>query len=216
MRAIIKSPEPVSLTEHRKTPLSDYGNYQAKDELRHALVAEQRGLCCYCMSRIRPDPNSMKIEHWRSQSRYPSKQLDYRNLLAACLGGDGSPARLRHCDTRKGNNDLKWNPADPAHHVGTRIRYELDGSTRSDEADFDGQLEEVLSLNLPFLKNNRKHILDAVLHWWRHKKARIGGPVPRADLVRKRDEHIGGDGDLTPYCQIAAWWLDLKLARMAA
>ena len=212
MRAITKNREPVSLTAHRKTPYSDYDNYQAKDDLRHSLVNEQRGLCCYCMGRIRPEPASMKIEHWRCQERYDNEQLNYRNLLGACLGGHRERAKLQHCDTKKGNSDLRWNPADPAHHIETRIRYELDGSIRSDEEEFDRQLNDVLNLNLPLLKKNREGLLDAVLHWLRFKEARIRGPVPRDDLVRKRNEYNGGDSQLVPYCQIAVWWLDQGLA----
>ena len=79
----------------------------------------------------------MKIEHWQCQARYPAEQLNYRNLLGACLGGDGQPPHLQHCDTRKGDRDLQWNPADPAHHIETRVRYELDGTIRSDDAVFD-------------------------------------------------------------------------------
>ena len=216
MRPITKSREPVSLTAHRKTPHSDYDNYQAKDELRHSLVTEQRGLCCYCMRRIRPEPGAMKIEHWKCQHRYRDDELKYRNLLGACCGGQGKPERLQHCDTRKGDRDLKWNPSDPVHHIGTRIWFELDGSIRSDEEEFDGQLNNVVNLNLPVLKNSRKQLLDAVLHWWKCEKARIGGPVPVDGLVRKRDQHVGGEGELTPYCQVVVWWLDRKLARMAA
>jgi len=55
VRAITKRQEPASLTAYRKTPDSDYGGYPVKDELRRSLVTEQRGLCCYCMSRIRPE-----------------------------------------------------------------------------------------------------------------------------------------------------------------
>ena len=176
MRAITKNREPASLTAHCKKPHSDYGNYRAKVDLRHALVTEQRGLCCYCMGRIRPEPASMKIEHWRCQEHYRGEQLKYRNLLGACLGGHGKPVCLQHCDTRKGDNDLEWNPSDPAHHIETRIRYELDGSIRSDEADFDDQLNDVLNLNLPVLKNTRKYLLDAVLHWWKREKARMWRP----------------------------------------
>lgn len=221
MRAITKNREPMSLTTHRKTPCSDYGYYPAKDELRNSLVTEQRGLCCYCMSRIRPERDRygqylMKIEHWQSQSRYPGRQLDYRNLLGACPGGHGKPEHKQHCDTRKGDRDLKWNPAEPAHHIETRIRYGSDGSIRSDDEEFDAQLNDVLNLNLPFLKNNRKGLLDAVLHWFRFKKERIRGPVPRDDLIRKRDQHVGGNGELAPYCQVAVWWLEQRLARMAA
>ena len=86
----------------------------------------------------------------------------------------------------------------------------------SDEAEFDRQLNDVLNLNLPLLKNNREGLLDAVLHWFRFKKGRIHGPVPRDDLIRKRNEYNGGDGELVPYCQVAVWWLDQRLARMAA
>ena len=216
MRAITKGAEPVSLIAHRQTLHSDYDNYNAKDELRNALVIEQRGLCCYCMGRIRPERTSMKIEHWRSQARYSREQLNYRNLLGSCLGEERKPVHLQHCDTRKGDSDLKWNPADPTHHIETRIRYELDGSIRSEETDFDGQLNDVLSLNLPKLKNNRKRLLDAVLDWWKREKARIGGPVPRDRFVRKRDQHVADNGELLPYCQVSVWWLEQRLARMAA
>ena len=214
MRAIAKGREPASLMLHRRNPHSDYDNYPEKDDLRQALVTEQRGLCCYCMNRIRPDSKSMKVEHWRSQSRYPGKQLSYRNLLGACLGGYGKPAHLQHCDTRKGHRDLEWSPANPVHHIETRIRYELDGSIHANEEDFDGQLNDVLNLNLGVLKNNRKGLLSAVLDWWKHEKARIGGPVPRDRFVRKRDQHIDDDGELEPYCKVAVWWLDQKLAKM--
>ena len=216
MRAITKGHEPVNLIAHRKTPHSDYENYASKDKLRNALVAEQCGLCCYCMGRIRPDPAFMKIEHWRSQAHYPDEQLKYRNLLGACLGEHRQPARLQHCDTRKKDRNLEWNPANPAHHIETRIRYELDGSIHAYEADFDGQLNDVLNLNLPKLKNNRKGILDAVLGWCRHEKARIGGPVPRDRIIKKRNQFIAYNGALAPYCQVSLWWLEQRLARMAA
>ena len=215
MRAITKGPEPASLTAHRQTPHGDYDNYAAKDELRNALVTEQRGLCCYCMGRIRPELASMKIEHWRCQAHYPGEQLNYRNLLGACRGRLGS-GHKQHCDTKKGDRDLKWNPADPAHYIETRVWYGLDGSIYADEADFDAQLNDVLNLNLSVLKNNRKGLLDAVLSWWKHEKARIGGPVPRDRFVRKRDKHVTGKGELAPYCRVTVWWLEQRLAGMAA
>ncbi len=216
MRAIVKGPEPASLIAHRKTPHCDYDNYGPKGDLRHALITEQRGLCCYCMGRIHNGPATMRIEHWRPRANHPTEQLNYKNLLGACLGGHGQPARFQHCDTRKGNRDLQWNPADPAHHIETRVRYELDGSIHADDAMFDDQLNQVLNLNLPLLKNNRKGILNAVLDWWKREKARIGGPVPRARFVQERDRHIADNGELVPYCQVVVWWLGQKLARMAA
>ena len=214
MRAITKGAEPPSLTAHRQTPHCDYDNYADKESLRQVLVTEQCGICCYCMGRIRNGPTTMKIEHWRCHSRYLSERLNYRNLLGACLGGDGQPFHLQHCDTRKGDLDLKWNPADPAHHIETRLRYELDGSIRSDDADFGNHLVAILNLNLPVLKNNRKGVLDAVLNWWKHEKERLRGPVPRARFEAERNRRNAGAGEIEPFCQVAVWWLEQRLARI--
>jgi len=156
----------------------------------------------------------MKIEHWQSQVHYPAEQLNYRNLLAACLGGDGQPYHFQHCDTRKGDRDLRWNPADPAHHIETRVRYEVDGKIRSDDPDFDKQLHFVLNLNLQVLKNNRAEVLSAILQWWKHEKARIKGAVPRERFQSERDKRVGGAGTLQSYCSVAVWWLEQRLARM--
>lgn len=214
MRTITKGAEPPSLTAHRQTPYCDYSNYLDKAALRQALVSEQRGICCYCMGRIRNGPLSMKIEHWRCQNGYPDEQLTYRNLLGACLGGNGQPLHLQHCDTRKGDQALKWNPADSIHFIENRLRYEADGSIRSDDHEFDRQLDQVLNLNLSLLKNNRKGVLDGVLEWWQHEKGRIRGPVPRVRFEAERNRRINGTDDLGPFCQVAVWWLEQRIARM--
>ena len=211
MRTITKGAEPASLTQHRKTPHSDYDNYTDKNGLRAALVAEQRGLCCYCMSRIRNESDKMKIEHWRCQANYPGEQLVYRNLLGACLGGKGPSPNPQHCDTRKGNLDLLWNPADPDHHVQTRINYERDGTIKSNHDLFNRQLNEVLNLNLPRLKNSRKGVLDGILTWWQRARR----PVPRSRLAREIAVRSNPYGDLNPFNQVAIWWLEKKLARMS-
>jgi uncharacterized protein (TIGR02646 family) len=216
MRAIMKGAEPPSLTAHRLTPHCDYDNYADKPALRHALVTEQRGICCYCMGRIRNGPGTMKIEHWRCQSGHFAERLNYRNLLGACQGGHGQPPNFQHCDTRKEDQDLQWNPADPAHHIETRLRYELDGNIRSNDPTFDAQLDDVLNLNIHFLKNNRKAVWVAITDWWMSEKARLGGPVPRARVQRERDLRVDADGELAPYCQVAVWWLEQRLARMPA
>ena len=214
MRSITKGAEPTSLTTHRQTRHGDYDNYPDKDRLREMLAHEQRGLCCYCMGRIRSD--SMKVEHWMSQSRFSKKQLDFGNLLGACRGGEGQPRSRLHCDTRKGDGDLRWNPANLSHAIEQRIYYEADGGIRSDDGDFDAQLKEVLNLNLPLLKISRKRIRERVLDWWKMEKRRFRGPVPREKFEKQRERHVGGAGDLEPYCQVAVWWLDQRLKRMAA
>ena len=213
MRTIAKGPEPPSLTTHRLTPHGTYDNYPDKDALRRSLSTEQRGLCCYCMGRIDPDASAMKVEHWRCQAYYPGEQLRYRNLLGACPGGEGQPKRLQHCDTRKGRQDLQWNPADPDRDVAARLSYQTDGTIVSDDCQFDRELNDVLNLNLPMLKRRRKGVLDAVLEWWKQEKRRLQGPVPRGRIEHKRDRYTAGAGELAPYCQVAVWWLQQRLAR---
>ena len=214
MRSINKGVEPTSLAQHRQTPHTDYDNFQDKDVLRQALATEQRELCCYCMGRIRPAGGWMKIEHWLCQDKHHSKQLNYRNLLGACLGGEGQPVKKQHCDTRKGNRALMWNPANPLHKIESRICYEPNGAIRGNQAAFDRQLNDVLNLNLSWLKQGRKSLLDGLLEWWRLERARLKGPVPRDSLIRRRDKYVAGNGQLGPYCQVAVWWLDQRIARM--
>ena len=215
MRAIVKGREPNSLTTYRLNRHGPYDDYPDKGALRCSLATEQRGLCCYCMGAIRPDVKAMKIEHWRCQARYPDAQLNYRNLLGACLGGERQPLRSQqHCETRKGDADLSWNPADSGHSIETRIQYEPNGTIRSADATFDGQLNEVLNLNLDRLKRHRESVYKAVEAWWKRERALRRGPVPRDRIERKRDRYIAAGGELTPYCQVAVWLLNRKLARM--
>ncbi|MBZ5636918.1 MAG: TIGR02646 family protein [Acidobacteriia bacterium] len=213
MRQIVKGQEPASLIAYRKTPGCNYDDYREKEELRDALVAEQGAICCYCMGRIESAWGSMKIEHWRSQTGHPTEQLKYQNLLGGCTGGEGLPQHLQHCDTRKGNADLHWNPANPMHHIETRVKYTLDGAISSPDPAFDTQLNEVLNLNLPQLKNNRKGAWDSALKWWKDEKNKLHAPPPR-----ERIEQIMirlSSTPLSPFCQVAIYLLREKIARMA-
>ena len=210
MRTIHKGTEPVSLVRHRAVPNSDYDGYFEKDELREALVREQRGICCYCMARIRPDTTSMKIEHWHSQTSYPGEQLVYSNLLAACLGSEGDKGRHQHCDSRKGDRDLSRNPANPADRVEKVIRYLPDGRITSNDPAFDSELNEVLNLNQPFLRNNRSE----ALHGFKNFLAK-SGPLSKAKLEKWLRTWTGESttGDLAPYCQVVVYWLRKRIAR---
>jgi uncharacterized protein (TIGR02646 family) len=206
MRAIAKGNEPACLTQHRATAHSNYGNYSGKPALRVALVAEQRSICCYCLSRIVNDNQKIKIEHWQSQTSYPALQLTYANLLGACLGGKNGKPDQQHCDTRKGDKDLMWNPSNPAHAIETRVKYQNDGKIRSDDSAFDDQLNIVLGLNVPFLVNNRKGALASVLKWWQLKR-------PSPAQVQARIQKIdNGICELEAFSPVAVWFLKRKLA----
>lgn len=207
---ITKGAEPNSLTQHRAQAHSDYNNYGHKDALRAALVGEQRGLCCYCTGRIRAGSTEMKIEHWQCQATYPQQQLIYGNLLGACLGGEGKSPAEQHCDTRKANRDLNWNPATPAHVIESRLRYLADGTVESADGDFNTQLNDVLGLNLNYLKNSRKVVLDSVLNWWRST------PNARQKVQRQIDHRTNNAAEHQPFSPVAVWFLRQKLGGAAA
>ena len=210
MRAIAKNQEPASLAQHRCNQFADYDNYADKQALRQSLVAEQRGLCCYCLSRITPEAGRMKIAHWHSQNQHPDEQLDYLNLLGACLGGQGKSPLLQHCDTRQGNRDISKNPANPAHQVERLIHFEGDGTITSDDVRFNGELNETLNLNTKFLKNNRKATLDA----FKMTLDKRGQPPPLT-LERWLREWNGETraGELQPFCQIVVYWLRKRISQ---
>ena len=106
--------------------------------------------------------------------------------------------------------DLLWNPADPTHHVQTRLSYVSDGTIKSDCAEFDRQLNKVLNLNLPRLKNSRKGIVDAILEWLQ----REGKLVTRQRLEQAIGVRSAPNGELAPYVQVAIWWLEKTLMGM--
>ena len=93
MRSIAKGPEPASLTTHEicrtvtttttRTRIR-YGRHLWRTSADSAVIA--------CAA-SRTSRETMKIEHWRSRSTFPDEELDYRNLLAACRGGEGQPLR---------------------------------------------------------------------------------------------------------------------------
>lgn len=208
MRTIQKGPEPATLTQHRQQPHADYDNYADKAGLRQSLIAEQRGVCCYCQSRIRSTPAGMKIEHWQSQTGHPARQLDFGNLLGACLGGHGRPDRDQHCDTRKGSSDLCFSVTDPAHRIERQLRFLGDGRISSEDLGIDGAINTVLNLNLPRLMSNRKAVLQAF-----QQRLQDGRRVDPARELSKWDTTQAGD--LPEFAQVVVYWLQKKQVRAA-
>jgi uncharacterized protein (TIGR02646 family) len=212
MRNIYKNPEPTSLTQHRCNTNTDYSNYAEKDDLRESLVNEQRGICCYCMQRIYPNLENMKIEHNQSQSpnKFPEKQLDYGNLLGACLGGTGKPRRDQHCDTRKGDDDISFNPADPARDVEALFKFPGSGRIEANDPQLQSEIDNILNLNHSRLVNNRKAVIDSFIQVLQSQKAR------NVDFPKYLATWEGKDGgQLEPFCQVVVYYLRKKIAKMS-
>jgi uncharacterized protein (TIGR02646 family) len=205
MRNIAKERAPKSLTDYSFTEDASYDGFRAMDELRQALVEEQRGLCCYCTRRIKPSYKTMKVEHWRSRAEYPDLELDYKNLLGACCGGSSSPKAKQHCDTFKGDKRLSRNPAHPDDRVEERICYKSDGTIRSSDPDLDRELDFVLNLNVPELCRDRRAVISALLSVWRRRSQ------PREVFVQTQLDRLSqSEGTLAPFAPLSTWWLRNK------
>ena len=209
MRTIQKGPEPDTLRQHRRQAHANYDNYTDKAALRHALVTEQRGLCCYCQSRIRATPDCMKIEHWQCQADHPERQIDFVNLLGVCRGNEGQSFDKQHCDTRKGNTGLCFSVCDPAHPIDRRIRFLGDGKISSDVAAIDEAINDVLNLNLSRLVSNRKAVLTA----FQQRLQKRHNFDPGRELLKwdRREP-----GDLPEFAQVVVYWLRKRQARADA
>jgi hypothetical protein len=148
----------------------------------------------------------MKIEHWQCQENYPNRQLDYKNLLGACRGGEGGPGKDQHCDTRKGKKDLCINPADPACNVERPVKFPGSGKIKSDDSEIDRQLNDVLNLNHPQLVANRKATLDSFC------SALGKGNINNGWLNSQLAAWRGCDGGvLQPFNQVFVYYLCRKL-----
>lgn len=224
MITIAKHNPPRSLQNYRAQPGAVYDgpNFTpVKAEIRDTLVAEQHGLCAYCMRRIHATDRDMKVEHWQCQDHYPERQLDYSNLLGACKGHEGEAPNSQTCDTCKGNATLKFNPADPSHDVSAKITYRSsDGGIESPDEEFSLQIGKegsschkadgtILNLNHPLLKENRKKVLIGL--------SKILGASPGTrteseikDLIRKQIEK-----SIWPeYVGVTLYWLSRSLRKV--
>ena len=214
MIAVTKRTEPQSLQHYRlqKGAVFDGDNFTpVKQDIRVQLVAEQGFLCAYCMGRIEPDDRNMKVEHWHSRKKYPAQQLNYTNLLGCCSGNEGQPETHAHCDTKKRDNDLRYNPAEPSHHSRLTICYEFNGTIKSDDALFDRQLNEILNLNYSRLTDNRKSV-------WSSVTKTLSGFLGKATRSQIEDllliwQQKNREGKLPEYCGVAQYYLEKKLKR---
>ncbi|QQZ28730.1 TIGR02646 family protein [Thiothrix subterranea] len=211
MRAIQKQQEPDELTQYRLQPCAMYDGDASftpvKAKIREHLLGEQGHLCADCMQRIRVD--TMKIEHWQCQDNHPNAQLDYKNMLGVCTGNEGQPPKNQTCDTRKGNADLKYHPANPTHRIDSQIKYLGNGKVLADDPEFDQQLNTVLNLNYSRLVQNRKRIVDDVIRLLGKKD---GSRTPAQ--IQKILEHWlvpNRDNQLQPYSGVAVYFLTKRL-----
>ena len=218
MRRITKSREPSSFAAYRrqKDAVFDGSN---KADLRKSLVKEQGGLCCYCMCRI-PEIDSkfpgMKIEHFKSYSKYTSERLVYRNLFGACWGNgqermvNGSLPQT--CDTfrSRGNEDItSFNLLTTD--LESDIRYLSNGTIQAQNAFIDRDINDILNLNDQSLRSRREGVRAGISN--RLRQLNVKGKVtPKAirDLIEgyKSRDAMGSFKEFYP---VAVYYLNSKL-----
>ncbi len=92
---------PANEDEERATLARSCFDALHKKPIREALIAEQRGLCVYCESRVcEPEHGTPPpIEHWRPLSRSHRTAIHWKNLYQSC-------DRDECCDDRKKDTHL--------------------------------------------------------------------------------------------------------------
>ncbi len=231
MLPIYKNNNNDPLRQHRSQKDATYGNIPSvdRDTLVSCLLQEQGHLCAYCMCRVKAP--LVKVEHWKCREKFPESQLDYNNLLAVCCGNDGKntsttrcaderriSSKCKHCDTRKGNKELTYNPADPTHHAKLKIRYSwLTGKIESKDTTFCSELggetrgtEDVLNLNIEKLRNNRRAVIASVEQMLKRLPPRARKTHIQPLLARWKTANP--KGMLPEYAGVAIYFLEKRLA----
>lgn len=215
MRLIQKGPEPNRFIEFRtgQSLNQSFQNLPAdvKETLRKALVHDQAGLCCYCMSRIRNDSTSTRIEHWQSQSAHPELSLAWKNLLAACPGNEGVDPKKQHCDVRKGNTSISISPL-ISKHIDS-LSYATSGEIRTSDNSLEDDINNTLNLNHPTLKGNRKSAVYMMVELLVRKHKGKEFPIAALKAELSRCETPDSQGQLPPFVGALAFWIRKRLGR---
>ena len=200
MILIRKGSEPNEWTEYKLTPGVEF---DARPELKDSLLKEQGYLCAYCMARI--DKDHMKVEHFNPQSLYPDDIFTYRNLLACCQGKtQGEP----HCDTSKEDDEIKLSPLESS--CVDTLSYESGtGAIRSSNPYYNRELDRILHLNTPIIKQNRLKVLQGVIQALQSVGFNSG--AIRSQLTEWNS--VDKEAKRKPYCGIVIYFLGKKLGR---
>lgn len=220
MIKIIKSEEPQGWKEYLQTPGA---LYQRNKDLVESLIKEQGYICAYCMRRIpcrdrlyeKDGQNyaltqeDSRVEHVKSRKAHPDLQLNYDNMVLCCPGHIGAD---EHCDRLKGERDLSFSPTDTM--IINSLSYKNDGTIISSVSEYDKELNDVLNLNTPLLKANRKEAWEEAKkqiiaqnkgrNW---NKALVQGFIEKYSTKHTKE----GEDRYIPYCGIIIYFLQKKL-----
>ena len=213
---------------------TNYFNKLDKSRVREALIAEQKGICAYCMCAIENNGRSTTIEHLVPLSKSKAGAMRYANWLAVCNGGRNTPLpggekRVICCDAKKSNTSVTLTPLDRDRME--RIAYYDDGSIYyRDQNDpqypqLRRDLNEVYGLNgtVDARGRSRKDTTTGIVK--RRKDTYItlfeelmeleAQGLLTADLVRRFRQSLCEDEAWEPFVGVKLYVLDLFLETLS-
>lgn len=213
MIRITKNKESKEWIEYRTTPGVDY---KAIPELVDALLKEQGYLCAYCMRRVpckdKIAKEDHRVEHILSREFHADKKLDYSNMVICCpghIGGDD------HCDRNKQSQDVSFSLFDDSF-IST-LSYKTDGEIVSTNVQYNMEINKVLNLNTPLLKENRKSTWEGVKQSLIKNQGNKPWSKPALEkCLGKYRSMRNFDGKLKyiPYCGIVIYFLEKKIRQI--
>lgn len=169
MRQIKKGAEPERLIKYRNRGKLRLDSDAPRQDIRDALYRDQRGLCAFCQSRIRPDSEHMKVAHVVPQGRPEGAKLGttWTNLVGSCMGGEGKPAKEHHCDKSQ-EDQLLPERLHPVYLQPGTVTFNSDAELVSvdHDAEVEKAIKHTLKLNtraLCDLRNNSMKVLSYLL-----------------------------------------------------
>ncbi|MCD4794847.1 MAG: TIGR02646 family protein [Bacteroidales bacterium] len=221
--------EPQDLKKYRETtPNASYSGFPSKENLRLTLLKEQGYLCAYCMKQISAEINNyykpkIEIEHYKSQENFPKEDLNYKNMLGVCNGVSNT---IEHCDKSRKyiknhkTHSLELKRLNPTIKRSSEelITYDLNGKvlSKSNNADVENDINDVLNLNNKYLIDSRNDALDKAKEDFRKenpKKRNKPWTVKMFDDEIEKYKLKDKAGKYKSYCQFIIWHFTLQKNR---
>ena len=220
MILIRRGKEPDSLLQYRKS--NQEACYEElppkpREDIRRQLWEEQKGLCAYCMCKIK-DPEDVRIEHYEARNpiggTYNAEDtLDYKHMLGVCYGNSLQPGVKEEdttCDAHRKNIPLTVDPYDI--NSVRKVNYTTDGYITSIDDDIRTDVQETLNLNCKknSLPENRKNVLLQM----KREIGKLCGNKSHdtyLSVLEKVYKRYTEEKKLVPYCGIVISWLEKEL-----
>ena len=222
-------------SEQARRIRTGYFNRLDKSRVRRALIADQHGLCAYCMCRIVNNGSSTTIEHFIPLSKSKAGAMNFDNWLAVCKGGQNiqprhGESRVICCDAKKSNTITVLNPRN-RHHMDNIAYYDdgtiyYQGTSDADYRQIVHDINNIYGLNGKFDAKTRrsqkdttsgivKQRKDAYISMFDELMRMEAEGTLTADLVLAFRESLLEEEDWEPFVGVKLHVLDMFLKTLS-